>query len=50
MSLSEEILLLLTDCVTTDPAAARLLEMLVRADESVHEEPERIGNIEVPKL
>jgi hypothetical protein len=51
MSLSENIRPLLAARASTDPNAARLLEMFAKADEILSEYSlERIGDVEVPRL
>jgi hypothetical protein len=51
MSLSESVRLLLAARAATDPNAARLLEMFVKADESLSERSlEKIGDVEMPRL
>jgi hypothetical protein len=51
VSLSDKVLPLLAARAATDPNAARLLEMFTRADEiSSEHPPERIGDVEIPKL
>jgi hypothetical protein len=51
MPLSEDVRPLLAARAPTDPNAARLLEMFVKAEEIVSEySPERIGDVEIPRL
>jgi len=51
VSLSDELLQLLSARAPTDPDAARLLEMFTRADEiSSEHPPERVGDVEIPKV
>ena len=51
LSLSEEVLPLLAARAASDPNAARLLEMFTRAEKiSSERPPERIGDVEIPKL
>jgi hypothetical protein len=51
VSLSDELLPLLAARAVTDPDAARLLEIFTRADEiSSEHPPERINDVEIPKL
>jgi len=51
MSLSEDVCPLLAARASTDPDAARLLEMFTNADEIVSEHSlERIGDVEIPGL
>jgi len=51
MSLSDALLPLLAARAVTDPDAARLLEIFTRADEiSSKHPPERISDVEIPKL
>jgi hypothetical protein len=51
VSLSDELLPLLAARAPTDPDAARLLEMFTRADGiSSEHPPERVGDVEIPKL
>ncbi len=51
MSLSEDVRPLLAARATTDPNAARLLQMFSKADEILSERsPEKIGDVEMPRL
>jgi len=51
MSLSEDVRPLLAARATTDPNAARLLEMFTKADEILSQQtPERIGDVESARL
>jgi hypothetical protein len=51
MSLPEDVRMLLAARAPTDPNAARLLETFAKAAKIVSEySPERIGDVEVPRL